>query len=79
VRRAERAVAGLAPSGAELPHDALPLPDYDHLTLASLRARLVRLDVTALTQLRDYERAHANRLPVVTMLENRIAKVVSSG
>jgi hypothetical protein len=62
-------------SGATLSHDELPLPDYDHLTLPSLRARLARLDVTALLQIRDYEQAHANRLPVVTMLENRIAKV----
>jgi hypothetical protein len=53
----------------------LPLPDYDHLTLASLRARLVRLDLESLTLIREYEKAHANRLPVMTMLENRIAKV----
>ncbi len=61
--------------GAILAHDELPLPDYDHLTLGSLRARLARLDAVALGQLRDYERTHANRVAVVTMLDNRIAKI----
>jgi hypothetical protein len=78
VARAERAVAATAPAGSSLDHEDLPLDDYDHLTLPALRARLARLDLTALIQLRDYEKAHANRLPVVTMLENRIAKVTDS-
>ena len=64
-----------ATPGATLAHDQLPLEDYDHLTLGSLRARLPRLDAVALVQLLDYERIHANRLPVVTMLRNRIAKI----
>jgi hypothetical protein len=63
--------------GATLAHAELPLEDYDHLTLGSLRARLAKLDLTALVQLRDYERVHANRLQVLTMLENRIAKVTA--
>ena len=67
-----------ATPGATLTHDQLPLEDYDHLTLGSLRARLSKLDAVALVQLRDYERAHANRLPVITMLENRIAKVTAT-
>jgi hypothetical protein len=64
-----------ATPGATLEHDQLPLDDFDHLTLGSLRARLAKLDLVALVQLRDYERVHANRLPVLTMLDNRIAKV----
>lgn len=67
-----------ATPGATLTHDQLPLEDFDHLTLGSLRARLPRLDAVALVQLRDYERAHANRLPVLTMLENRIAKLANA-
>jgi hypothetical protein len=67
-----------ATPGATLSHDALPLADYDHLTLGSLRARLPKLDPVALVQLLDYERAHAHRLPVLTMLENRIAKVANT-
>ncbi len=58
-------------------HDELPLPDYDHMTLGSLRGRLRSLDVAQLVQLRDYEKAHADRLPVITMLDNRIAKLAT--
>jgi hypothetical protein len=75
----EEQLADNSPGGADLAHDELPLPDYDHLTLPSLRARLARLDVVSLMQIRDYEKAHANRLPVITMLENRIAKVSAAG
>ncbi len=63
--------------GEVLDHDELPLPDYDHLTLGSVRGRMRSLDVPQLVQLRDYEKAHANRLPIVTMLDNRIAKLAT--
>lgn len=63
--------------GGVLGHDQLPLPDYDHMTLGSLRGRMRSLDVPQLVQLRDYEKAHADRLPIVTMLDNRIAKLVT--
>ena len=63
--------------GPVLSHDELPLPDYDHMTLGSLRGRMRSLTVEQLVQIRDYERAHANRLPVVTMLDNRIAKLAT--
>ena len=58
-------------------HEDLPLEDYDHLTLGSLRGRLRSLDVEQLVRLRSYEKAHADRLPVVTMLDNRIAKLAT--
>jgi hypothetical protein len=70
-------VAARAGSGPVLEHDQLPLPDYDHMTLGSLRGRLRSLTVDQLVQLRDYEKAHADRLPVVTMLDNRIAKLAT--
>ena len=63
--------------GEVLAHDDLPLPDYDHLTLGSLRGRMRSLDLPQLVQVRDYEKAHANRLPIVTMLDNRIAKLAT--
>jgi hypothetical protein len=56
-------------------HDELPLADYDHMTLGSLRGRLRSLSMAELVQVRDYEKAHAHRLPVVTLLDNRIAKL----
>ena len=65
-------------TGAALTNDALPLPDYDHMTLGSLRGRLRSLDLVSLVQIRDYERAHANRLPIVSMLENRIVKITAA-
>ncbi|MCW2599428.1 MAG: hypothetical protein JWM02_1257 [Frankiales bacterium] len=58
-------------------HDDLPLPDYDHMTLGSLRGRLRSLTLVELVQVRDYEKAHAHRLPVVTLLDNRIAKLAT--
>lgn len=55
----------------------LPLADYDHLTLGSLRSRIRSLDMQQLVQLRDYEKSKADRLPVVTLLDNRIAKLAN--
>ncbi len=78
VAQAEEQVhADGVPSGAELDHKDLPLADFDHLTLGSLRGRLRRLSVAELVQLRDYELAHAHRLSIVTMLDNRIAKLTA--
>jgi len=68
-------VAAKAAGPAVLDHDDLPLADYDHMTLGSLRGRLRSLDLGQLVQVRNYEKAHADRLPVVTMLDNRIAKL----
>ena len=62
-------------SGAVLTHDELPLADFDHLTIGALRNKIRPLDVVQLIQLREWERAHADRLPVITALENRIAKL----
>jgi hypothetical protein len=72
VEQISQQFAGTAPSA-----DALPLPDYDHLTLGSLRGRMRSLDLEQLVTLRTYEKAHADRLPIVTMLDNRIAKLAA--
>ena len=60
-------------------HDELPLPDYDHMTLGSLRGRLRSLTLEQLVAVREYEKAHADRLPVVTLVDNRIAKLSLEG
>jgi hypothetical protein len=52
-----------------------PLPNYDELSIASLRARLRSLDVTQVRQLAEYERAHAGRADVIAMFERRIVKL----
>jgi hypothetical protein len=54
---------------------AAPLPNYDELSVASLRARLRNLDVAQVRQLAEYERAHAARADLLTMYERRIAKL----
>ncbi len=53
-------------------HDQLPLPDYDHLPVEGLTSRIRMLDAQELETLLDYERAHADRLQVVTIMENRL-------
>jgi hypothetical protein len=55
--------------------NGVPLPNYDELSVASLRARLRNLDVTQLRQLARYEQAHAARAEVMTMFARRIAKL----
>ena len=69
------AAADRVSGGPVLAHDELPLADYDHMTLGSLRGRVRSLSVEQLGQVRAYEKAHADRLPVVTMLDNRLAKL----
>ncbi len=70
------ATSAAANGQAAAPHAAeLPVPNYDGLSLPSLRARLRTLDEAQLTQLVRYERAHAARADVVSMFENRIAKL----
>jgi hypothetical protein len=61
--------------GGSVPDPAPPLPNYDELSVASLRARLRNLDVAQVRQLADYERAHAARDGVLAMFERRIAKL----
>jgi hypothetical protein len=53
----------------------LPIENYDGLSLPQVRARLSRLDLAQVEQLRDYESAHGRRLPILTMLENRLSKL----
>ncbi len=56
----------------------LPLDDFDHMSAPQLRGRLRSLDRVQLVQLLDYERAHADRVGIVLMLENRLAKLIAA-
>lgn len=49
------------------------LPHYTDLTLPQVRARMRRLNITQLTELVRFERAHENRPSFVGMLNRRIA------
>lgn len=52
-----------------------PLDQYDQLSIAQLRARMRGLTPNQLEDLIAWERAHADRPPYLTMLENRLATV----
>ncbi|MDN4173976.1 hypothetical protein QWY28_13525 [Nocardioides sp. SOB77] len=56
-------------------HDQLPLPDYDHLPVGPLEGRIRSIDGAGLEALLAYERAHADRVQVVQLLENRLEAV----
>jgi hypothetical protein len=57
-------------------HDALPLPDYDHIPLATLPTRITGIDAGGLQALIDYEEAHGDRLPVKVVLQHRLDAVL---
>src|SRR5262245_59737845 len=54
---------------------APPIPGYDDLSIASLRARLRGLDADGVRALLAYEKANARRDDVMTMFERRISKL----
>ncbi|MFI1004189.1 hypothetical protein ACIP10_32670 [Streptomyces galbus] len=57
------------------PHEALPLPDYDHLPVGSLEHRIRTLDEAGVRDILAYEEAHAHRLPVLEILRNRLGQL----
>jgi hypothetical protein len=63
------------PAAEPVAADALPVPSYDELTLASVRGRLRSLNIEQVRLLRDYERANAARAEFLKMYANRIAKL----
>lgn len=54
------------------------LPDYGDMTIPQLRARLRYLNAEDLQALLEWETAHADRAPFVTMLTNRITTVTDT-
>jgi hypothetical protein len=53
--------------------DDLPLHDYDHLPVGSLISRIRSLDAAGLQTLLTYEQSHANRVQVVSAMQNRLS------
>ena len=49
----------------------LPVPDYDHLPVATLQDRVRSLDAGGLSTLISYEEEHGARVPVLTVLRAR--------
>jgi len=71
---AKTAAATPAPS-ATAAAPAAPIPGYDDLSVASLRARLRGLDAAGVQAMLDYEKANARRVDVITMFERRLSKI----
>ena len=72
------APADSAPTSSA-PAGELPMPTYDDLSVASIRARMRNLTAAQIGTLADYEKAHAARPEVVTMFERRITKLETEG
>jgi hypothetical protein len=75
----EKAASPVASEAPADPQAGLPLPNYDDLSVASLRARLRTLTSAQVAELAEYERTHAARAEVITMFERRIAKLEAGG
>ncbi|WP_298456862.1 hypothetical protein [uncultured Cellulomonas sp.] len=60
---------------ADVQHQDLPIPDYDHLPVGDLGHRIRSLPAGDLQTLLAYERAHGDRLPVVQLLQVRLEEV----
>jgi hypothetical protein len=73
--RPASATPAAAASAAAPAAGDLPVPHYDELSVASLRARMRGLDAAQLRILIDYESTHAERGTVLAMFERRLAKV----
>jgi hypothetical protein len=69
------ATIGKPAPAASAAAQAAPIPGYDALSIASLRARLRGLDAAGVHALLDYEKANAHRDDVITMFERRLSKI----
>jgi hypothetical protein len=74
---AEPAAAEPEASAGPETSSALPLANYEELSVASLRARLRNLSNDDLSQLMAYERAHQDRPEVIKMFQNRLIKMTT--
>ena len=72
---AAAAPAAPEPAPAAAPASEPPIPNYDELSVASLRARLRGLSAARVRELLEYEKAHAKRPEVMAMYERRAAKL----
>ncbi len=72
---AAREPAATQPAPVAAAAQTAPIPGYDDLSVASLRARLRGLDAAGVQALLDYEKANARRDDVITMFERRLSKI----
>ncbi len=74
---ATQPLTGNVPVGASLVIHELPLPGFNTMSVAAIRARLRTLDVDQLQALLVHETKSAQRSDVITMIERRIHKIES--
>jgi hypothetical protein len=55
--------------------DALPFPDFDHATVATVKHRIRSLEREDVQGLLDHERAHSSRMPVIEVLRTRLTEL----
>ena len=55
--------------------DDLPLPDYNQLQVGSLTSRIRALGADDLQTLITYEKAHAKRVQVMAVMQNRLTSL----
>jgi hypothetical protein len=72
---ASQPLTGNVPIGAGFVVHELPLPGYDTMPVASIRARLRGLDIDQLQALLVHEHKNAKRPEIISMIERRIAKL----
>ncbi|MBX9397383.1 hypothetical protein K4749_28295 [Streptomyces sp. TRM72054] len=60
---------------ADAGRSALPLPDYDHLPIGGLEARVRSLTTEEVEELLAYERTHADRVQVTELLTTRLEQL----
>jgi hypothetical protein len=70
-------LTGNVPVGASLVIHELPLPGYETMSVAAIRARLRTLDVDQLQALLVHEQKNAARPEVMAMIDRRIEKIES--
>ena len=70
-------LTGNVPVGASLVIHELPLPGYESMPVAAIRARLRSLDVDQLQALLVHEQKNAARPEIIGMIERRILKIES--
>jgi hypothetical protein len=76
---ATQPLTGNVPVGASLVIHELPLPGFNTMSVAAIRARLRTLDVDQLQALLVHESKSAQRQEVIAMIERRIEKIESGG
>ena len=76
---ASQPLTGNVPIGAGFVVHEVPLPGYDTMPVASIRARLRSLDFDQLQALLVHEHKNAARPEIIAMIERRIQKLESGG